>query len=57
MLKLKKSEEDELADYDKIRLKNIRERLELFQQVLIMKPDGERYILTFQTIQVVQIQV
>jgi hypothetical protein len=57
MLKLKKSEEDELADYDKIRLKNIRERLELFQQVFIMKPDGERYILTFQTIQVVQIQV
>lgn len=57
MLKLKKSEEDELADYDKIRLKNIRERLELFQQVLIIKPDGESYILTFQTIQVVQIQV
>ncbi len=38
MLKLKKSVEDELADYDKIRLKNIRERLELFQQVLIKKP-------------------
>ena len=30
---LKKAEEDALPDYDKIRLRNIRERLELFKQV------------------------